>query len=37
MNNIGVKEFSDSKLSSAVIDKISIFEEIAQTFTYSQK
>ena len=33
MSNIYAKEFSDWKFNEAVIDKKSIFQEIAQNFT----
>ena len=37
MCHIGAKGFLDSNFNEAVIDKLSIFQEIAPNFTYSQK
>ena len=37
MSNICAKGFLDSNFDYAVVDKISIFQEIAPHFTYSQK
>ena len=37
MCHICAKGFLDSNFNEAVIDKISIFHEIAPNFTYSQK
>ena len=37
MSKMCAKEFSDSNFNQEVIGKISIFQEIAQSFTYSQK
>ena len=37
MSNMNSEEFSDSNFNTAVIDKISIFQEIASSFTYSEK
>ena len=34
MSNMCAKEFSDFNVNKAVIDKISIFKEIAFNFTY---
>ena len=37
MSHICAKGFLDSNLNYAVIDKVTNFQEIAQTFTYLQK
>ena len=37
MSNMYEKEFSDSSYKEEVIGKISIFQEIAPSFTHSQK
>ena len=37
MRHICAKEFLDMNFNKAVFDKMSIFDEIAPNFTYSQK